>query len=85
MDALHQQVRILAPIRQVPDKVVLHFFQVVLLDIRRVLGRWRQGIFLAAQPRIETIQAGIVYHPANRQTTRTAEMPQLARYIAVTR
>jgi hypothetical protein len=26
-----------------------------------------------------------MYHPANRQTTRTAEMPQLARDIAVAR
>ena len=83
MDALHQQVRLLASIRQHPDKAVLHFFQVILLDIRWLLGRWRQGIFLAAQPRIETIQARIMYHPTNRQTTRTAKMPQLALDLAV--
>ena len=57
MDALHQQVRLLASIRQNPSKPAAALFQVVLLDIRRLLGRWRQGIFLAAQPRIETIQA----------------------------
>ena len=71
------------PSGKIPDKALLHFFQVILLDIRRQLGRWRQGIFLAAQPRIETIQAGIMYHPANRQTTRTAKMLQLARDLAV--